>query len=101
MGRNRDCIKSCWPSRHCSSTQSSSIGNLHWVYFVGEMACYKPVDGSYIRQTMNVPCKEMNFTPAEFFDQVDKDEAEMERLNSITKLTITEKVRALRTTIMG
>lgn len=43
----------------------------------------------------------MNFTPAEFFDQVDKDEAEMERLNSITKLTITEKVRALRTTIMG
>jgi hypothetical protein len=43
----------------------------------------------------------MDFTPAEYFDQVDKEEAEMKRENPTPKATVKEKIWELRKAIVG
>jgi amino acid transporter len=48
-----------------------------------------------------VPLKEMDFSPAEYFDRVDKEEAEMERENPTPKASFKDKIWELRKAIIG
>lgn len=52
-------------------------------------------------KTKIVPLKEMDFSPAGYFDRVDKEEADAEVANPIPKLTVLDKIWGLRKAIIG